>query len=66
MGSELESKEIVCCDFEFMADPGERQKPICLVAYKLRSGRRHRVWEDDLLKMDRPPYPVGKDSIFVA
>ena len=66
MGSCLESKEIVFCDFEFMTGAGERQKPICLVAYELRSGPKHRVWEDELLKMKKPPYPVGKDSIFVA
>jgi hypothetical protein len=66
MGSGLESKEIVCCDFEFMADGGQKPRPICLVAYELRSGRKHQVWEDELLKMDRPPYPIGKDSIFVA
>ncbi len=66
MVSGLASKEIVCCDFEFMADPGERQRPICCVAYELRSGRKHQIWQDELLKMDRPPYPVGEDSIFVA
>ena len=66
MASYLETKELVFCDFEFMAGAGERQKPICLVAYEMKSGRKHRIWEDELLKMDRPPYPVGKDSIFVA
>ena len=66
MDSKWGNKKIVCCDFEFQANPGERQKPVCMVAYELRSGRKHRVWEEELLQMKKPPYPVGRDSIFVA
>jgi hypothetical protein len=66
MASELGSKEVVFCDFEFKADPGERQEPICLVAYELKSGKKHRIWEDELLTMRHPPYPVCKNTIFVA
>jgi hypothetical protein len=66
MTLELGNKEIVVADFEFQADPGERQKPICLVAYELKSGRKLRIWEDELLEMRHPPYPVHKNSIFVA
>jgi DNA polymerase I len=53
-------------DFEFGSGPGERQKPICLVALDLVSGKLIRVWEDDLNKMDSPPFPIGEDSLYVA
>ena len=66
MSSWLGNKEIVFADFEFRAGAGERQRPVCCVAYELRSRRKHRVWESELLKIKQPPYPVGKDSIFVA
>jgi DNA polymerase I len=56
--------EIICADFEFRADPGERPHPLCLVAYGLKSGRRWRVWEDEFSKF--PPYPVGPNVLFIA
>src|SRR5205823_12031664 len=45
---------------------GERPRPICLVARELASGRTVRVWEDDLQRLDRPPYPIGPDVLFIA
>jgi hypothetical protein len=56
--------EIVVVDFEFTALPGERPGPICLVARELRSGRRFRLWHDQL--GSRPPYATGADVLFVA
>ena len=35
-------KEIVCVDFEFVADPGERPRPVCMVAKLLIP----RAWPD--------------------
>ena len=58
--------EIWAVDFEFRAEPGENPAPICLVARELRSGRTIRVWQDELLQMERPPYPTGPDALFVA
>jgi hypothetical protein len=56
--------EVVLVDFEFAITPGERPKPVCLVAHELRSGRRFRVWLDQLGAA--PPYATGPDVLFVA
>ncbi len=40
--------QIWAVDFEFIADPGERPLPICLVARELLSGRLIRCWRDQL------------------
>ena len=51
-------------DFEFIATPGNRPIPVCLVAHELRSGRRFRIWRDQL--GPSPPYATGPDVLFVA
>jgi DNA polymerase I len=57
-------REIWLVDFEFVALPGERPDPVCLVALELRSGRLIRRWRDEL---DRdPPYAVDPNALFVA
>jgi hypothetical protein len=56
--------EIVCLDFEFRADPGERPVPLCLVMRELRSGRLLRRWLTD--DPGEPPYSLGPDSLFIA
>ncbi len=42
-----EFREIWLCDFEFIANPGERPEPVCLVARELRSNRIVRLWRDE-------------------
>jgi DNA polymerase I len=64
MLDELPYREIWVIDFEFRADPGEVPKPICLVAWELRSGRKVRIWWDALGSI--PPYPTGPKSLVVA
>jgi DNA polymerase I len=59
-------REVWLVDFEFAAVDGEQPVPICLVAWELVSGRRLRIWQDELLTMKEPPYGLGKDSLFVA
>jgi DNA polymerase I len=56
--------EIWLCDFEFIADPGERPRPICLVARELRSNRKLRLWRDQF--GSAPPYSTAPDSVFIA
>lgn len=51
-------------DSEFEALPGERQVPVCLAAHELRSGRRFRLWQDELLRLKAPPYATGRDVLF--
>ena len=64
--AEPQFKEIWFVDFEFSAPPGERQDPVCLVAWELFSGKKLRIWQDDLKKMKESPYSTGKNSLFVA
>jgi DNA polymerase-1 len=59
-------RAIWAVDFEFSAPPGERPMPICLVAWELVSGRKLRLWQDALMARRQPPYPTGRDSLFVA
>src|SRR3954470_18663025 len=59
-------REVWLVDFEFSAPPGERPTPVCLVAREFRSGRTHRLWQDDLRGRRVPPYPTGPDALFVA
>jgi DNA polymerase-1 len=57
-------KEIWVVDFEFIAQAGERQIPVCLSALELRSGRQILLWQDQF--GSEPPYDVSSDSLFVA
>ncbi len=58
--------KIYFIDFEFFAPPGENPEPICLVCRELVSGQEWRWWRDDLLKMTRPPFDTGPESLTVA
>ncbi|GAB6057279.1 DNA polymerase [Desulfonatronum parangueonense] len=53
-------------DFEFRAQSGERQEPICMVALEMRSGRLIRLWEGELRQLGRPPFLVDKNILYVA
>jgi DNA polymerase I len=57
-------REIVLVDFEFTALPGERPKPVCVVAKLLREGRTIRLMADQL--GDTPPYSTDASTLFVA
>ena len=46
MTARLPFREVWAVDFEFTAPPGERPKPLCVVARELRSGRVVRQWLD--------------------
>jgi DNA polymerase I len=58
--------EIWVADFEFRADPGERPWPVCLVAQEVKTGRVIRLWRNELLALNRAPFDVGPDALFVA
>ena len=47
----LDFREIWFVDFEFNITSENRQGPVCLVAYELRSERLVKVWQDELIKM---------------
>ena len=63
---EQKFKSIIAFDFEFTARAGEVPIPICLVAWDLISGRKFKIWQDELLQMKYPPYAVDSDTLFVA
>jgi len=58
--------EIWFVDFEFSVSPGEQPVPVCLVAWDLKTGRKLRIWQDQLQNMSGPPYSINKKSLFVA
>src|SRR5512132_3534016 len=60
----LPYREVVLVDFEFVAHPGERPEPVCLVAKFLRAGHTIRLWRNQF--GPAPPYPVDADTLFVA
>lgn len=59
-------REIWLVDFEFTAPDGERPTVICLVAWELGSGRKLRLWTDEIQRWSRPPYALDRESLFVA
>jgi hypothetical protein len=56
--------EIWVVDFEFIALPGERPVPVCLVAWELHSDRKMRLWRDQL--GPTPPYRIDARALFVG
>ena len=59
-------KSIWVCDTEYVANPGERPRPVCLVAMEFRTRQVVRIWADEMLEMQSAPFPTGSDSLFVA
>jgi len=59
-------RQVWAADFEFIAADGERPVPVCMVAREILTGATVRLWQDELRRRDRPPFPVGPDSLFVA
>ena len=62
----LSFREVWLVDYEFHAPPGERPEAICLVARELGGNRLIRLWEDEIKRLDRPPYPTDEQVLFVA
>jgi hypothetical protein len=62
----LPYREIWAADFEFGGGDGNVPAVRCLVARELRTGRTIRVWEDELLRMREPPYPIDAGALFIA
>jgi DNA polymerase-1 len=60
----LPYRQIWAVDFEYIAAPGDRPDPVCLVAWELRSGRRLQFWRDQF--GPTPPYPISSDALFVG
>lgn len=54
---------IVTYDFEYFSVDGERPNPVCLVWHDWESGKTHRIWQDELLKMKEPPFDISERTI---
>ena len=54
---------IVTYDFEYISVDGERPNPVCLVWHDWESGKTHRIWQDELLKMKEPPFDISERTI---
>ena len=65
-GARLPFAEIWMADFEFVANDGERPRPVCMVAEEFWSGRQIRLWEDELQQLDAAPFGTGPNACFVA
>lgn len=59
-------REIWVVDFEFQQRAGECPLPICLVAREFHTGRRLRLWADELQSRRIAPYPTGPDCLVAA
>ena len=59
-------RSIQTVDFEFHQPGGELPRPICMVARELRTGREIRLWEDQLVRVGRPPFSVDSECLFVC
>jgi len=58
-------QSVILADAEFAAAPGECSAPVCFVFHELNSGRTERIWLTGD-KPERPPFDMGKDTLFVA
>src|SRR5262245_5199309 len=56
-------QRIYVYDFEFQTPPGNPVIPHCLVAHELKSGKRIRLWADQL---SVPPFPLDWKTLFVT
>ncbi len=52
-----------CLDFEFVAEPGHKPKPICAVAKCAITGQEVRLWGEELSVC---PFEVADDVLFIA
>ena len=59
-------RQLWALDTEFCSQPGELPVPVCLVALEIRTGVVRRYWVDELNKMERAPFPTGRDSLIVS
>src|SRR5215469_7494278 len=60
-------RRILVVDTEFRLDDGEQCPLIwCLVVRDADTGEETRYWRDDLLKMRRPPFDTGPETLIAA
>ena len=60
----LPFEKIWVVDFEFQVLEGEYPKPVCVVAWELRTGEKVSKWLEEA--EESPPYDVSKNSLVVS
>ncbi len=58
--------EVWLVDFEFAAPSGAVPKVRCLVALEYLSGRKIRLWADEIGGLAEPPYPIDEHALLIA
>ncbi|MFC1745757.1 DNA polymerase [Candidatus Riflebacteria bacterium] len=58
-------KKAYLCDTEFSTEGGVI-RPRCFVLHDLNSGQDIFIDENQLKKLDSPPFEIGKDAVFIA
>ncbi len=58
--------EIWLIDFEFIVNGGNLPEPVCMVGVEYYSGKEVRIWREELLQMEAPPFPSNADTLVVA
>jgi DNA polymerase I len=56
--------ELGCSELVFVDTEYNDSEVVCLCAYEWRSGRRHRLWREELLTPTAIPYSTGLDTLF--
>jgi DNA polymerase-1 len=58
---------IYVIDFEFVALPGERPQPVCLVSHEINSGETEKIWlEGKDPSTLIPPYSMGETDLLIS
>ena len=55
--------DVIVLDFEFIAEDGEKPRPVCLVSKYLKSGIQKMLW---LTEETKCPFPDGDQFLFVG
>ena len=55
--------DVIVLDFEFIAEDGEKPRPVCLVSKYLKSGIQKMLWLTEETKF---PFPDGDNFLFVG
>ena len=56
-------------DFEFRPRDGREGNPpevICMVGYEVKTGKYHRIFQEDLYRLKTPPFPIDDKTVIVA
>ena len=57
---------VVDTEYHSNQQNGNEISPVCLVAKEIRSGKVFKLWRDQLLNRNHPPFPIDKTSLIVT